>query len=106
MPSSGIVYLFTTAGSVTVTSQAALTSPAFAVIVAVPAATAVTTPSSTFAIVSSEDLHVTVPSVALSGATVAVSFSVTPTSRVKSVLSSVTLVTGMDGSAVSERISI
>ena len=69
-------------------------SHAFAVIVAVPAATAVTTPSATVATVGSELSHVTVLSVAFSGVTVAVSVFVSPpTVSSREVLSSATPVT-------------
>ena len=63
--------------------------------VAVPTATGVTTPElSTVATAVSEDAHVTVLSVALSGATVAVRVSALPPGvRLRVVLSSVTPVT-------------
>ena len=68
-----IVTLVTATG-LTVTSQEAVFSPSFVVtvIVALPTPTGVTTPSATVATASSEDVHVTVLSVAFSGATVAV----------------------------------
>ena len=68
-------------------------SPAFAVMVAVPALTAVTTPSLTVATVSSEEVHVTVLSVALSGVTVALRVVVSPTVSAAVVLSRVTFST-------------
>ena len=55
----------------------------FAVIVAVPSATAVTVPPDTFATLSLLDVHVTVLSVALDGETVAVSVPVLPVVRVR-----------------------
>ena len=70
---------------VTVTAQEALlvmSALLVAVMKAVPAATAVTTPFSTVATFVSLLSHATVLSVALSGATVAVSVSVSPTVRV------------------------
>ena len=64
---------------VMVSSQVADWSPLEAVIVAVPAATAVTTPVSlTVALVSSEEVQVTVGSVAFSGRTVAVRVNTSP----------------------------
>ena len=79
----------------TITWQVADLSPAVAVITTVPSVIAVTTPSTTVAIASSELLQVTVLSVASSGLTVAVRVSVSP-----SVISSLSLsreisVTGM-----------
>ena len=65
----------------TVTTQVALFSPALAVMVAVPAATAVTTPFSTVATVASEVVQVTVLSVASAGVTVAVRVTVSPSVR-------------------------
>ena len=62
----------------TVTVQVAVLFPAFAVIVAVPAATAVTLPPLTVAIFVLLLLHVTVLSVALLGLTVAVSVVLSP----------------------------
>ena len=56
---------------------------------------AVTTPFETVAIASSEDVHVTVLSVASSGFTVAVSVTVSPALRDAVVLSSVTEVTSV-----------
>ena len=75
-----------TSGFLTVTVHVAVLSSlvssvplvAVAVMVAVPAATAVTTPSDTVATLVLLDVHSTVLSVASSGATVAVSFSVPP----------------------------
>ena len=82
--------------SLTVTLQVASLSPALAVIVASPAATAVTFPVwSTDATLSSELLHTTVLSVALSGATVATRVSDVPVVSSSSVLFSVTEVKGM-----------
>ena len=81
--------------AVTVTGQVAVLSPALAVIVAVPALTAVTLPlPSTVATLLSEDVHVTFLSVALSGATVALSFWLSPSTMLISVLSMVMPVTG------------
>ena len=68
-------------GLVTVTAQVAVFSPAFAVIVALPAATAVTTPFSTVATAVSLLSQITVLSVAVVGNTVAVSVSVAPFTR-------------------------
>ena len=79
--------------SVTVTVQEALLSPAFAVTVAVPAATAVTFPPSTVATDASLLDHVTVLSVALPGLTVAVSVADSPIISDSVVLLSVTPVT-------------
>ena len=64
------------------------------VIVAVPAATAVTVPLETVATLSSLDDQVTVLFAAVDGATVAVSVSVSPTLRSSVFLLSVTPVTG------------
>ena len=69
---------------------------AVTVIVAVPTATAVTTPSETVATLSLSLNHVTVLSVASSGLTVAASFSVSPTVSVVEVLLRVTSVTATD----------
>ncbi len=81
-------------GTVTVTSQVALTDPAVAVIVAVPAATAVTVPSeSTVATSVFEDVQVT-RSVVSDGSTVAVSCTVFSTNRETSVSSSEIAVAG------------
>ena len=71
------------AGTTTVTMHSADTSPAVAVIVAVPAEIALTVPyESTYAMVASELLQLTVLSVALEGVTVAVRVWVWPTLRV------------------------
>ena len=75
--------------------QAALLSPALAVTVAVPTAMAETLPlASTVAMALSLLLQVTVLSVALSGATVAVRVSVSPTCRAMEDRLRVTDVTG------------
>ena len=79
----------------TVTVQEADFSPALAVMVAVPSLTAVTLPLlSTVAILVSELVQVTVPSVVLLGFTVAVSVSEPPSVRVRVVLFNVTEVAG------------
>ena len=65
-------------------------SPAFAVMVASPFFTALTLPDSTEAMDLSDELHVTVLSVALSGRTVAVNISSSPSYSVNSVLFSLT----------------
>ena len=81
---------------ITVTLHSAVLPPAFvvAVIVAVPAAFAVTFPSlSTVAIASSLLLHVTLLLVAFAGVTFAVSFAFSPAASVSVVLSSDTPVT-------------
>ena len=75
---------------VTVTLQVTVFPPAVAVMFAVPSAAAVAT-------VSLSDFHVTVLSVAFSGSTAAVSFSVAPAARVSSVLFKVMDVTSTDG---------
>ena len=78
----------------TVTLQLALLPSAVAVMVAVPAALAVTLPLLSTSTISGLSLfQVTVLLVASLGFTVAVSFSVSFTSSVRSVLSSITLVT-------------
>ena len=79
----------------TVTSQVAEKSPALAVMVALPLATAVTTPfTSTVATVSSEEVQVTVLSNASSGRTFTLSSRVASLAvRVASDLSSLTSVT-------------
>ena len=82
-------------GACTVTAQAADSSPAWAVMVAVPAATAVTVPLSTVATAALLVVQVTVLSVALSGLTVAVSVSEPPSVRVRAVWSRLTPVTAM-----------
>ena len=79
----------------TVTSQAAVLSPALAVIVAVPSLTAVTTPPSTVATSGSDEVQVTVLSVALSGFTVATRVAEPPSVSSSSVLSSSTDSTAM-----------
>ena len=68
----------------TVTLQVAVLSPALAVTVAVPSLTASIFPPSTVATEGSEDVHVTVLSVASSGLTVAVIVSESPSLRVNS----------------------
>ena len=77
------------------TAHVAVLSPAFAVMVAVPVATAVTTPSVTVATFALDVVQVTVLSVALSGLTVAVRVAFLPTIRVISTASRATEVTGM-----------
>ena len=64
----------------TVTGQVTFAPPSLlaAVMVAVPGLTAVTIPSSTLAIPASDVLQITVLSVALSGATVALSLKLSP----------------------------
>ena len=89
MPVAGITF------ALTVISQVADISPAFAVIVALPALSAVTTPSTTVATVSSDDVHATVLSVASSGVTVAVSVSVSPSVSSAVVLSRAIPVAGI-----------
>ena len=78
------------------TAQVAVKAPSsvFTVIVAVPSATAVTTPLSTVAILSSELVHETVVTVAFSGATVAVNVPVVPVFKANVVGETVTAVTG------------
>ena len=71
----------------TVIAQVASLSPALAVMVAVPSLMAVTTPSSTVAMDTSEVLQVTVLSVASSGFTVALRVTVSPTFKEALVLS-------------------
>ena len=84
----------------------AVFSPAFDVMVAVPAFTAVTLPSFTVATAVSDELHVTVLSVASSGFTVAVSVASSPSVNSSVVLSSVTEVTAMKGfSTVTEQVA-
>ena len=81
-------------GAVTVTSQLAEKSPAVAVMVAVPAPTALTVPSlSTFATASLSEAQLTVLSVAFFGNTVAVSVALPPTVSDRLSRSSVTPVT-------------
>ena len=93
----GLIVLSSPPTLVTVTAHCAVLLPSavVTVIVAVPAATAVTMPSETVAFVASLDDHVTALFVALSGATVAVRVSVSPTFREILFLLSVTPVTGM-----------
>ncbi len=80
----------------TVTVQLPLTVPQVAVIVVWPRATPVTIPfSSTVAIVGSLELHVTVLSVALSGNTLAVKVTLSPTISSADSALSVTLSTGV-----------
>ena len=75
----------------TVTEQVAVLSPALAVMVAVPSATAVTLPfASTVATAVLSELQVTVLFVALSGFTVAASVADSPSVRVSEVLSKLT----------------
>ena len=79
----------------TVTTHVAVLPPAFAVIVAVPSFTAVTFPLATVAMVASEEVHVTVLSVASSGLTVAVRVASSPSVSSSEVLSSWTEVTAI-----------
>ncbi len=81
----------------TVISQDAEKLPHVAVIVALPAEIAVTTPFFTVATSSFDELHVMVLSVAASGVTVALSVSDSPTPIVSSLLSRVIPVTGTFG---------
>ena len=83
-----------------------LPSEAAAVMVAVPAPTAVTTPLFTVATFSLLLLHVTALLVASSGFTVAVKVELPPTSRVRLVLSSVTEVTETVGGSVTVTVQI
>ena len=69
----------------TVTAQVAVLPPAFAVMVAEPSFTAVTTPSLTVATAVLEELQETVFSEALLGLTVALMLDVSPSSRVRDV---------------------
>ena len=90
----------------TVTLQVADTWPQVAVMVAVPAAMAFTTPSFvTVAIFSSLDFQVMVLSAVFSGATVAVRVVVSPTVRVFSVALSVTEV-ATTGSTVTLQVAV
>ena len=82
-------------GVVTVILHLASFSPAFAVMMASPSATAVTTPSFTVATFSLPENHVTVGSVASPGSTVAVRVFFSPVLMASSVLSKVTDVTGV-----------
>ena len=75
------------------TVHSAMQEPDFAVIIAVPDFLAVTLPSATVATETSDDPHVTDLSVALSGLTVAVIVSVSPTFNDNDVLSRVIDVT-------------
>ena len=63
----------------------AVLPPAFAVMVAEPSFTAVTTPSFTVATAVLEELQATVLSVALLGLTVALMLAVSPSSRVRDI---------------------
>ena len=80
----------------TVTSQVAVFSPAFAVMVALPGVSVFTFPASTVATEASEVLHVTVGSVASAGRTVADKTASSPSIRVNVVLSSSTELTGIN----------
>ena len=82
------------------TAHVAFASPQAAVMVAVPAFTAVTVPSLTVAIVLSEEVQTMVLSVVFSGSTVAVSLAASPSYSFSAVLSSVTPVAGMGGKTV------
>ena len=75
------------------------------VIVAVPALTAVTTPSATVATASLLDIHVTALLVALSGVTVAVRANISPSEMVADVLSRLTLSTETVSSSLSPEAS-
>ena len=77
-------------GTVTVTAHSAVLPPHFAVMVALPALTAVTLPLSTLATDASDEVQATFLSVASSGFTVAVSCAVSPTANDRVVLSRVT----------------
>ena len=91
---SNLTEVTATTSEATVTEQVAVLSPAFAVTVAVPAFTAVTLPpASTVATEASEVLQLTVLFVALDGLTVAVSVALSPSFRLKVVLSSETELT-------------
>ena len=81
--------------AVTVTSQVAVLLPSAVVteMVAFPALPAVTLPSATVATLSSDDFQLTALLVALSGATVAVSVSDSPSTRLRVFLFRVTPVT-------------
>ena len=82
------------------TAHVAFASPQAAVMVAVPAFTAVTVPSLTVAIVLSEEVQTMVLSVVSSGFTMAVSLAVSPSYRFSAVLSSVTPVARMGARTV------
>ena len=84
-----------TSVATTVIWHVAVLLPALAVMVAVPTFFAVTTPFKTVAIVWSEELHVTVLSVASDGFTVAVSVTVSPALSDAVVLFSITEVTSV-----------
>lgn len=89
-------FIYSPAGSVTVTTLVSFLLPSFVVtvIVASPAATPVTTPlASTVAVASALDSYDTVLSVALEGATVAVKLTVLPTSTLAVLGATVTPVT-------------
>ena len=83
------------AGVVTVTEQVALLLPAFAVIVALPLPTAVTTPFETVATAVLLDVHVTLSVLPL-GVTVAVSVAVLPFVRLRDVCERLMPVAGTD----------
>ena len=91
---SSVTLSTATSAFATVTVQVAVLSPAFAVMVAVPSAFAVTVPPSTVAISGLSLVHVTVLSVALSGFTVAVRVAVFPAFSSRVVWFSSTLCTG------------
>ena len=82
------------------TAHVAFASPQAAVMVAVPAFTAVTAPSLTVAIVLSEEVQTMVLSVVFSGSTVAVSLAASPSYSFSAALSSVTPVARMGGKTV------
>ena len=82
---SRVIEVTATNFALTFTSQTAVLPPAFAVMVAEPSFTAVTTPSFTVATAVLEELQVTVLSVALLGLTVALMLDVSPSSRVRDV---------------------
>ena len=92
----------------TVISHVAVLPPpsVVTVIIAVPAPTAVTTPSSTVATFSSLDFHVTFLLVAFSGDIVAVRVTVPPISSVSDVRSSVTLSTGTSVAPASDTVTV
>ena len=100
IPSTGITFFST------VTSQVAVFSPALAVMVAVPTATAVTLPvASTVATAALAELQVTVLSVASAGVTVATRVRVSPSTSEAVVLSKVTAETGIKPTAASRAAS-
>ena len=82
------------------TAHVAFASPQAAVMVAVPAFTAVTAPSLTVAIVLSEEVQTMVLSVVSSGFTMAVSLAASPSYSFSAALSSVTPVARMGGKTV------